>query len=132
VHGTAVTLEGINPDDGGVSMAVVAEEPGCGLGAEVAGTVWSDPGADIGDRPADARVRVGPSTVPLWTISTHQGPGDLDRSVLAGEADGRWLWLVLRPASAVLMLRKPWSLSPADAIGPPLLAVPFGGIAPEW
>jgi hypothetical protein len=132
VHGTLVTLEGINPDDGGVSLHVVAEEPGCGLGAEVAGTVWSDPGADIGDRPADARVRVGASTVPLWTISTHQGPGELDRSVLAGEAEGRWLWLVLRPASAVLMLRQPWALSPADTIGPPLLSVPFGGITPEW
>lgn len=132
VHGTLVRLEGVNPDDGGVSLDVVAEEPGCGLGASIAGTVWSDPGADIGDRPADARVRVGTSTVPLWTISTHQGSGDLDRSVLAGEADGRWLWLVLRPASAVLMLRQPWALSPADSIGAPLLTVPFGGIAPEW
>lgn len=130
-RGTVVALEGLSPDDGGVSLAVVAEEPGCGLGAAVAGTVWSDPGVDIGDRPADARVRVGSSTAPLWTISTHLGSGELDRSVLAGEADGRWLWLVLRPASAVLMLRTPWTFCPADGIGPALMAVPFGPVLPE-
>lgn len=131
-HGTVVTLEGVNPDDGGISLSVVAEEPGCGLGASVAGTVWSDPGADIGDRPADARVTVGASTVPLWTISTHQASGELDRSVLAGEAEGRWLWLVVRPASAVLMFQRPWTLCQADSIGAPLLAVPFGPVLPEW
>ena len=50
---------------------------------------------------------------------------------LAGEAEGRWLWLVLRPASAVLMLRTPWTFCPADGIGPALLAVPFGPVLPE-
>jgi hypothetical protein len=131
-HGSLVALEGLNPEDGGISMAVVAEEPGCGLGASVAGTVWTDPGADIGDRPADARVRVGASTVPLWTVSTHNASTDLDRSVLAGEADGRWLWLVIRPASAALMLRSPWRFCDATEIGPPLLAVPFGPPTAEW
>ena len=131
-HGTLVTLEGISPDDGGIALYVVAEEPGCGLGAAVAGTVWSDPGAEIGDRPADARVRVESATVPLWTVSTHLGSAELDRSVLAGEAEGRWLWLVLRPASAILLLRDDWILRDVSATGPQLVALPFGGPAPPW
>ncbi|HSX67660.1 DUF6758 family protein [Nocardioides sp.] len=127
---TMIAVHGASPEDGGVAMTVIAEEPGSGLGAHVAGTVHSDPGADIGDRPADARVRVGTSTVPLWALSTHEVAGDLDRSVLAGEAEGRWIWLVLRPASALLMLGSPWHFTDAAGIGAPLVGLPFGGEPP--
>ena len=40
---------------------------------------------------------------------------ELDRSVFAGEAGGRWLWIVLRPASAMLLLRG--RLDPARRLG---------------
>jgi hypothetical protein len=129
---TMVSVHGMSPDDGSVSLTTVAEEPGCGLGARVAGTVLTDPGADIADRPADARLRVGGSTVPMWTVSTHQASGEFDRSVLAGEADGRWFWLVVRPASALLLMREAWHFADASSIGAPLLAVPFGGAPTEW
>ena len=55
-----------------------------------------------------------------------------DRSVFAGEADGRWLWLVLRPASAMLLLRDDWILRDVSAVGPPLVEMPFGGPPPPW
>ncbi|MDO7867447.1 DUF6758 family protein [Nocardioides jiangxiensis] len=129
---TLASVQGISPDDGGVSLTTVAEEPGCGLGARVAGTVCSDPGAEIADRPADARLRVGGSTVPLWTVSTHDASAELDRSVLAGEADGRWFWLVVRPASALLMVHDIGHFADASSIGAPLLAVPFGAAPTEW
>ncbi|UMG91723.1 hypothetical protein [Nocardioides sp. TF02-7] len=45
---------------------------------------------------------------------------------------GRWLWLVLRPASAVLLLRDEWILRDVSASGPQLVALPFGGPAPPW
>ena len=46
----------------------------------------------------------------LWSVSTSRSDADLDRAVLVGEAEGRWLWLVLRPASALLLLRDDWIL----------------------
>ena len=58
--------------------------------------------------------------------------GEWDRSVVAGEADGRWLWMVLRPASAVLLLRDDWILRDVSGLGPPLVELPFGGPAPAW
>jgi hypothetical protein len=50
--------------------------------------------------------------------------------VLAGEAAGRWLWMVMRPASAVLLLRDDWILRDVSETGPQLVALPFGGVDP--
>jgi len=36
-------------------------------------------------------------------VSETGSDRELDRSVVAGEARGRWLWVVLRPASAILL-----------------------------
>ena len=44
----------------------------------------------------------------------------------------RWLWLVLRPASAMLLLRDDWILRDASQSGPHLVELPFGGPAPAW
>jgi hypothetical protein len=118
------------PEDGPASVAIVTEEPGCGLGARVAGTLRPDPGVEIGDRPADVRVRVGSSSVALWTVSTHDASTEFDRSVLVGEAAGRWLWVVLRPASAVLALRGPWPMAELSTV--PRAALAFGGTPPGW
>ena len=46
--------------------------------------------------------------------------------------DGRWLWIVLRPASAILLLRDEWILRDVSGIGPPLVEMPFGGPSPPW
>ena len=52
--------------------------------------------------------------------------------MFAGEAAGRWLWIVLRPASAMLLLRDDWILRDVSGVGPPLLEMPFGGQRPVW
>ena len=52
--------------------------------------------------------------------------------LLAGEAQGRWLWLMLRPASAILLLRDEWILRDVSVTGPQLVALPFGGPSPAW
>jgi hypothetical protein len=77
-------------------------------------------------------VRIDSQTVPLWPVSTSGSIGEWDRSVVAGEANGRWLWMVLRPASAVLLLRDDWILRDVSGLGPPLVELPFGGPAPAW
>ena len=68
----------------------------------------------------------------LWAVSTATSDDRFDRSVFVGEANGRWLWLVLRPASAMLLLRDDWILRDASQSGPHLVELPFGGPAPAW
>lgn len=134
-QGAWATLTGVTGTselDGPVDVTVVAEEAGTGLGARVAGTRYDDPGPDIGSGPPAARVRIGSQAVSLWAVSTSISVGELDRSVLAGEAAGRWLWLVLRPASALLLLRDDWILRDVSTLGPELLDLPFGGARPGW
>jgi hypothetical protein len=70
--------------------------------------------------------------VNLWDISTSTSDGEFDRSVLAGEAAGRWLWVVLRPASALLLLRDELILRDMSHAGPQLVEVPLGGPRPVW
>jgi hypothetical protein len=111
---TMACTSGPSALDGPVDVLVVTEEAGTGLGARVAGTVHQDPGPEIGAGTPAVRVRLDTRVVPLWAVSTSPGPDvagrEQDRSVLAGEAHGRWLWIVLRPASALLLLREEWIL----------------------
>ena len=86
----------------------------------------------VGEGQPAVRVRIGSQAVPLWAVSTSSADERFDRSVFAGEADGRWLWLVLRPASAMLLLRDDWILRDVSSIGPPLVEMPFGGPRPVW
>lgn len=138
---TMTCVSGTSALDGPVDVIVVSEETGTGLGARLAGLpAGSDggpaprPGATpaIADGPPEVKVRLEAHTVGLWPVSTSAAGREWDRSVLAGEAQGRWLWLVLRPASAILLLRDTWILRDVSATGPHLVTVPFGGPAPTW
>lgn len=129
---TLTCVTGTSELDGPVDVTVVLEEPGTGLGARCASTRYDDPGSDIGQRPPAARIRIGSQSVSLWDVSTSSADGEFDRSVVAGEAGGRWLWLVLRPASALLLLRDDWILRDISRLGPQLVEVPFGGPRPTW
>lgn len=132
---TMTCVSGTSALDGPVDVIVVSEEPGTGLGARIAGLDDRgrvDPGDEVGAGPPTIRVRVETRPVGLWPVSVSTSAGEWDRSVVAGEAEGRWLWLVLRPASAVLLLRDEWILRDVSATGPQLVALPFGGPAPSW
>lgn len=129
---TLTCCSGPSALDGPVDVLVVTEEAGVGLGARCAGVGEHQPGPQLGEGPPAARVRLGHQSVPLWSLSTSGAGVELDRSVLVGEALGRWLWLVLRPASAILLLREDWVLRDAAELGPVLVEVPFGGPRPPW
>jgi len=129
---TLTCTTGTSELDGPVDVIVVAEEAGTGLGARCAGSRYDDPGAEIAGRPPTVRVRIGSQAVNLWDVSTSSADGEFDRSVVAGEAAGRWLWIVLRPASALLLLRDDWILRDVSGVGPPLVELPFGGHRPAW
>jgi hypothetical protein len=136
---TLVSCGGMSVTDGAVSLTVVTEEPGTGLGARVAGVVHEDPGVHTQGRPVQTRARISGSTVPLWLISTSgdaaggaQVDEPWDRAVLVGEAQGRWLWLVVSPASAALGLGDWGPLEDLGERGPELVALPFGPHSAGW
>lgn len=132
---TMTCVSGTSALDGPVDVMVVSEEAGTGLGARIAGLSSEgagDPGAGVGEGPPTIKVRLEAYSAGLWPVSVSANEGEWDRSVLCGEAEGRWLWLVLRPASALLLLRDVWILRDVSDTGPGLIALPFGGPAPPW
>jgi hypothetical protein len=136
---TVVACSGLTDSDGLVSLTVVSEEPGTGLGARVTGVVHDDPGAQTHDRPVQTRAQVGGVAVPLWLLSTSGGGAindgqeePWDRAVLVGEAQGRWLWLLTTPASAALGLGGWGPLEQLGDRGPALVELPFGARTTDW
>ncbi|MDT0202078.1 DUF6758 family protein [Nocardioides sp. AE5] len=129
---TVSSVVGWTDEDGPIDLIVVSEEPGTGLGARIAGTVHSDPGHEIAADRAMARVRVESQAVPVWAIPTPEGGEGMERIVVAGEAAGRWLWLVLQPASAVMLLARDIGLVDISGLGAALLDAPFGGPGAHW
>ncbi len=131
-HATMTCCSGSSELDGPVDLVVVTEEPGIGVGARCAGLTGADPGPEVGRGPAAAHVPVDGHPVALWTVSTSAVDAEFDRSVLVGEARGRWLWLVLRPPSALLFLGEEPPLRDVTSAGPALVELEFGGPAPAW
>lgn len=128
---TMTCCSGYTVPDGPVEVCVVTEEPGTGLGARVARTPWLDPGPDAAQGPPVAKVALDGQNAKLWSVSSQQQQ-EGDRAALVGEAGGRWLWLTVRPASAVLLLSQGWSLRDVSAFGSVLVDLPFGGPMTEW
>ncbi|EON24734.1 MULTISPECIES: DUF6758 family protein [Nocardioides] len=128
---TMSCVSGTSVLDGPVDVLVVSEEPGTGLGARAARLASPDP-RDIGEGPPVVKVRLGHGPVSLWAVSTSDADEEFDRYVMVGEAAGRWLWLVLRPASAMLLMRDEWILRDVAEVGAPLIEMPFGGPPPAW
>lgn len=90
---------GPSPVGGVADVLLVAEEPGVGLGARYAGCGGVDAGACATGLPS-AHVRVHNRPVALWQCRDTAG----DQAAFVGEADGCWLWVVLWPALADLLL----------------------------
>ncbi|MCL2535456.1 MAG: hypothetical protein FWE39_14950, partial [Nocardiaceae bacterium] len=131
------TVTGPSPDDGDVELVIVTEETGVGLGERVAGTGPLAARRGLWGEPPSVRLRVDGQPVPLWPVPVVDSRGaeadEWDRTVLAGESAGRWLWLVVRPASAALLLAaSSLELRDAAGLGMSLVELPFGGAATRW
>ncbi|MCD0448057.1 hypothetical protein LO762_02425 [Actinocorallia sp. API 0066] len=124
VRGSGVAVSGPGLAAGPADMLLVAEEVGVGLGAHYAGLPGLDPGPAADDGPPHAKVTADGRPVPLWAV-----PGPSDRAVYAGEAMGRWLWAVLWPADAGVMLLDHLQLIDLRAPGMDL-DLPYGAPCP--
>jgi len=153
VRATMTGCSGASELDGAVDLLVVVEEPGTGLGAARAGLPHDGPPAALFEEPPQTRVGAGGPGGPgvrLWSVPLPEdrsevvvpdSPGALydpladvgvDRSVLVGELQGRWLWLLVRPASALLLLGGDLQLADAADLGASLLEVSFAHPPPRW
>lgn len=122
-RGSAVTLSGPNPFGGPAEMLIVSEEPGLGLGARFAGLAGPDPGAGFAAHQPQAYVQVSKHEFPLWHVDAP------DRAVFAGAVLGHWLWLVLWPDTAGLLLAEPLALRDLRDEGQDL-NLPYGERSP--
>lgn len=95
---SAVAGTGPAPLGGIAELVIVAEELGTGLGSGYAALSGPDPGGLLAGAP-QASVRIGGHATPLWSLPTRA-----DRCVYVGEGMGVWLWAVLWPAEAGVML----------------------------
>jgi hypothetical protein len=96
---TAFACSGRGPLGGAADLLLVAEEPGIGLGARLAGLPGPDPGAGFDLGPPAAKLEAAGHPTALWSV-----PSPADRAVFVGEAKACWLWAVLRPAEAGVLL----------------------------
>lgn len=94
----AVALSGPSPLGGPADLVLVAEEPGTGYGARVAGLGSLDPG-DVATGAPEAKVEAAGHDTPLWRCDSAP-----DRCAFVGEAGGVWLYAVLWPPAAELVL----------------------------
>ncbi len=111
-------------DEPSADLLLVAEQPGVGLGAHLAGLTDVDPGATVADGAADVKLGVAGHDTPLWLV-----PVD-GLAAYVGEAAGVWLWALAWPETASAVLMEPFEL--ADARDPAhRLEVPYGALSPR-
>ncbi|MFS1300407.1 DUF6758 family protein [Streptosporangium longisporum] len=92
---TVTALSGPSLTHGPADLLIVAEEPGVGLGAALAGLEGTDPGTGFDKGPPHAKVDVRGHPTALWCVTAAP-----DRAVYAGEALGNWLWTIVWPVEA--------------------------------
>lgn len=122
---TLLALSGPSPLGGPADLLLVAEEPGTGLGARLAGIPGVDPGGLAIGAPEAKLLAAGHPTA-LWRTASAE-----DRCAFVGEAMGVWLWAVLWPPAAELVLMEHVTLQDLRDDERMLLELPHGAPSPR-
>ena len=118
-------LSGPSPVGGAAELLLVSEEPGVGLGARYAGLPGPDPGDGCGTGAPDAKVDIAGHPTALWSL-----PADEDCAAFVGEAKANWLWAIVFPAAAGVLLYDSLELTDLrDGVVEAELA--FGSLSPR-
>ncbi len=121
---TLVACSGPAPLGGGADLLLIAEDPGIGLGARYAGLPGPDPGDGVGTGQPYAVVKAVGHDTPLWNV-----PAATECAAFVGEAKGLWLWALLWPAAADVLLLEDLRLCDLRD-GEPGAALEFGAAPP--
>jgi hypothetical protein len=115
-------------DDPTADLVFVAEQPGIGLGAHLAGLHGVDAGPLLQEKvrhdPAEIKLAVEGHEVPLWSVPMEDG------IAYVGEASGDWLWLLAWPAEAAVVLLNRFALLDVRNAGKDF-DVPVGALTPR-
>jgi hypothetical protein len=122
---TVVALSGPSPLGGPADLLLIAEEPGVGVGARFAGLDEIDPGPIVAGAP-DAKLEAAGHPTALW-----RSPSADDRAAFVGEAMGVWLWAVLWPPAAELVLLEHVTLHDLRAVAHASVDLPVGAPSPR-
>lgn len=122
---TVTAMSGPSPLGGPADLLLVAEEPGIGLGARHAGLPQADPGDGFDRGSADAKVLAAAHPTALWNVA-----GAADRAVFVGEALGLWLWAVVWPETAGVLMYDGVHLTDLRQHANPV-DVEFGSVSPR-
>ncbi|MGH3448541.1 MAG: DUF6758 family protein [Nocardioidaceae bacterium] len=123
---TVASWLGTDPFDEPAELLLVCAEAGADIGSRFAGLPTSYPGRDVGVGAPHAKFSVQGRPVPLWSVDAPD-----DRGVYAGEARGRWLWVIVHPAEASALVVQPMQLVDARHLGQELTMVPVGELSPR-
>lgn len=113
---TVICCSGPGPMGGPADLVLVSEEPAVGLGARFAGIAAIDPG-ELTNRAPAGKLHADGHPTPLWAIELEAQSADAGRAAFVGEAWGMWLWAILWPTSAGLMLLENLSLADVRQAG---------------
>jgi hypothetical protein len=106
-------------------LLLVAEQPGVGLAAHLAGLTDVDPGTAVGLGSPNLKLLAGGQHTPLWAI-------DVDGlAAYVGEASGVWLWALVWPQTAAAVLLEQFELRDARDLGLLLELPPHGALSPR-
>lgn len=112
---------------GGPSDALfVAEEPGVGLGARFAGLPSTDPGVGFDLGAPHAKVEAAGHPTALWCLETGGEPVSF-----VGEAKGLWLWSLVWPESAAVLMYDDLTLCDLREMRELVSEIPVGALSPR-
>ena len=122
---TLMAFSGPSPLGGPADLIVVAEDLGVGLGARVAGLGGVDPGLLVDGAP-DAKILAAGHPTPLWRCASTE-----ESMAFVGEAMGVWLWVVVWPPAAELVLLEHVELHDLRHDAHVGLGLPLGAASPR-
>lgn len=127
---TVVACSGPNPlvldadDLRQADLLFVAERPGVGLAAHLAGLEQLDPGAAIANEAPHLKLHVSGHDTPMWAVNVD------GVAAYVGEAAGVWLWAIAWPPGAAAVLLEQFAL--VDVRSPEhRYDLPFGALSPR-
>jgi hypothetical protein len=127
---TVLACSGPNPlpfggiDDLQADLLLVAEAPGVGLGAHLAGLADIDPGDAVAVGSPHLKLTADGHDTPLWAVAVDGA------AAYVGEASGVWLWTLVWPQNAGAVLLEAFEL--VDLRDPVhLLDLPYGALSPR-
>lgn len=135
---TVLALSGPNPlvldtdDILSADLLLIAEQPGVGLAAHLAGLDTVDPGEAVAAGRPEAKLVAAGHETPMWSVSTErQGRIDLEpMAAYVGEALGVWLWALTWPQAGAAVLMEQFAL--VDLRDPEhAYPLPFGALSPR-